>query len=236
MGKRRPVLVLCSLLLGIALGCGLTPEPTATPTAIPAPTATPTATLEPTTAPAVASGPTATPIPGWKKFEARGIEIWLPGSYEGGDPSQDLDVIVERLRALGPDFAQTAQAIEQNPSAFVLWAFDSHVGDSGLLTSVTVGTERIPSAITIEVYLDMLAKQLPSQFRVVEQGIVPLDYYQAGRALIEFSIKGVNGKQVMYVIKEGNTIWAVNYTTSADEFDQKLPTFEQSARTFRMRP
>jgi serine/threonine-protein kinase len=162
--------------------------------------------------------------------------MWLPESYEGGDPSQDLDVIVEKLRTLGPEFAQMAKMIEQNPSAFVFWAFDSDVGDSGFLINVNVSTERVPSAITLEAYLDALVGQLPSQFRVVERGTVSLDHYQAERVLIEASIMGVEIKQVIYVIKEGNAIWAVTFSTSADEFDRRLPTFEQSMRTFKLRP
>jgi len=185
---------------------------------------------------ATISQPTATPIPGWKKFEGGGAELWLPASYEGGDISEDLDVLVERLRALGPDFEQMAQMIEQNPSAFVILAFDSEVGDSGVLTNVSVAIEGVLSVVTLDSYLDAVIKQLPSQYRVVERVIVSLDHYQAGRIALEFTVMGVRGKQVTYVIKSGNTVWAVIYGTGADEFDQRLPTFERSIRTFAIQP
>ena len=51
---------------------------------------------EPTEPPAVVVDPAL--IPGWEKFEARGIEIQLPESFEGGDPSEDLDFLVEKIR------------------------------------------------------------------------------------------------------------------------------------------
>lgn len=231
-----------SLMIGLALfsvACGgpqtAPVPPTPTPTPIP-PRATSTPVPPTATPTPVPPTPTPTPIPGWEKFEARGIEMWLPESYEGGDPGQDLDVIVEKLRTLGPDFVQMAQMIEQNPSAFALWAFDSDVGDSGFLTNVNVVTERVLSAMTVETYSDMMVRQLPSQFRVVERGIVSLDHYQAERVLVETSIMGVEIKQVMYVIKEGNAIWIVNFSTGADEFERRLPAFEQSMRTFKIQP
>lgn len=175
-------------------------------------------------------------MPGWAKFEAGRIEIWLPESYEGGDPSQDLDLFVEEMKALGPDFAQAAEEIERDPSAFVFWAFDSDIGDSGFLTNVNIVTERVLSALTIETYLDAAIRQLPSEFNVVEQETVSLDHYQAGRVVMEISMMDVEAKQVMYIVKEGNVMWIVTFGTDLDEFDRRLPTFEQSIRTFKIHP
>lgn len=156
----------------------------------------------------------------------------MPESYEGGNLDEDIDVIVERLRNLGPDFEQMAQMIEQNPSMFVIWAFDSEVGDSGFLTNVAVTTEKVLSAITIDTYLDAALKQLPAQFQVVDRDIVSLEDHQAGRLIIEFTISGVVGKEVMYAVKDDNTMWVITCATGAEEFDQRLPVFEQSAFTF----
>ncbi len=173
-----------------------------------------------------------TPLPDWEKFSGRGAELWLPDSFEGGDLSQDLDTVIEGLEKLGPDFEQMANTIKQNPSMFVIWAFDSQVGDSGFLTNVNVTTEQALSTITIETYLDLATQQLPSQFKVLEREIVSLDRYEAGRVLLEFSVSGVQGKQLLYVIKPDKDVWAITYSTAAEEFDERLSTFEQSINTF----
>ena len=175
MNKRNRILLICLLSLSTALGCGQVA--TLQPTVTPQPAATPQ--------------PTATPIPGWAKFEGGGVEIWLPESYKGGDLEQDVAVIVAELENLGPDFEQMAKMIEQDPSMYVIWAFDSQVGDSGLLTNVAVTTEKVLSAITIDTYLDAALKQFPAQFQVVERDIVSLADHQAGRLVIEFTISGV---------------------------------------------
>jgi len=193
---------------------------------------TPTFTPDPTDTPLA----TPTPMPGWKKFTGKSIELWLPESYEGGDVKQDLEVIVESVRRLGPDFEQTAQMIEQNPALFALWAFDSEVGESGFLTNVNVGQERIFSAITIDIYLDVMVAKLPGAWRVTEREIVSLDRYQAGRIVTQFTVYGTSGKQLVYAIKHDNTMWIITYSTHTDEYDQRLPVFEQSARTFVIQP
>ena len=214
MRKRNRMMLICLLLLGTALGCGQAapPQPTAT------------------------SQPTATPIPGWEKFEGGGVELWLPESYRGGDLAEDLEVIVEILRRLGPDLEPVAQMIEQNPSMYVIWAFDSEIGDSGFLTNVAVTTEKVLSAVTLDTYLDAAAEQLPAQFQVIERDIITLVDYQAGRLVLEFAISGVSGKEVLYVVKDGNTMWAMTFATAAEEFDRRLPVFEQSALTFAIQP
>jgi len=185
---------------------------------------------------AATSQPTATPIPGWEKFECDGVELWLPESYEGVDLSEEVGVIIENLRRLGPDFEQMAQMIEQNPSMYVVWAFDSEVGDSGSLTNVAVTTEKVLSAVTIDTYLDAASKQLPAQFQVVERDIVSLGNYRAGRLVIEATISGVASKVLMYAVKDGNTMWLIVFATGAEEFDQRLSVFEQSALTFAIQP
>ena len=211
-----------------------TPEPT--PTETPEPTLTHTPTLEPTATPEPTPTETLTPIPGWEKFEGGGVELWLPESYEGGNPGEDIEVIVENLRSLGPDFEQLAQMMEQNPSWCIIWAVDSEVGDSGLLTNVNGTSEKVLSAVTIDTHIDAALKQLPAQFQVVERGIVSLGDYQAGRLVIEVTISGVAKKELVYVIKDGNTMWTITFATGAEEFDQRLPAFEQSVLTFAIQP
>ncbi len=214
MRKRNRMMLICLLLLGTAFGCGQAapPQPTAT------------------------APPTATPIPGWEKFEGGGVELWLPESYRGGDLAEDIEVIVEILRRLGPDYEQVAQMIEQNPSMYAIWVFDSEIGDSGFLTNVAVTTEKVLSAVTLDTYLDAVARQLPAQFQVIERDIITLVDYQAGRLVLEFVVSGLAGKEVLYVVKDGNTMWGITFATAAEEFDQRLPVFEQSALTFAVQP
>ncbi len=179
--------------------------------------------------------PPSTAIPGWTKFEGRDIELWLPDSYVGGNISEDSEVIVANLRQLGPDFEQTAQLIEQNPDMFVILAVDSEVGPSGFLTNVNVTTEKVLSAISIDTYLDAAEKQFPPQFQIVERDKVSVGEYEAGRLVVEFDLSGIFGKELLYVIKDGTTMWIITYATAMEEYKDRLPEFEQSANTFQVK-
>lgn len=207
MGRRNWLVIGCLVVLTMAVGCRQTE--------------TSLAVVE--------------PIPGWEKFEGRGIEFWLPESYEGGSPSEKLDVFVENVRALGPDFEKVARAIEKHPSAFVIMAVDSNVGPTGALTNVNVTTELLPSSFGLNAYLDRAIQHLPRQIRLIERKLVSLDAYQAGRLVLEFEAQNLHTKQIAYVIKDGSAVWVVTYTTGADEFDHRLAVFEQSIHTFKVR-
>jgi hypothetical protein len=211
MNKKNFLLVLCLLLPSLVIGCK---QPQ---------------TSQQTSSPFVG---TQTTIPGWKKFEGRGAQLQLPESYQGGDLSQNLDVVVQKLESLGPYYQQVAQSLKQNPSAFVLWAFDSKVSKSGVLSNVALATEPVGSTLTTDTYLDLLTKQLPSEYRVVERKQVTLDRYQAGQIVTEATMSGVTAKQIIYTIKQGSNIWIVVFSTSAEEFEQRLPSFQQSINTF----
>jgi hypothetical protein len=212
MNKKNFLLVLCLLLPSLGLGCKQ-PE-----------------TSQQTSSPFVRTQTTT--IPGWKKFEGRGAQLQLPESYSGGDLSQYLDVVVQKLESLGPYYQQIAQYLKQNPSAFVIWAFDSKVSKSGVLSNVALAAEPVGATVTIDTYLDVLTKQLPSEYRVVERKQVTLDRYQAGQIVTEATISGVTAKQIMYTIKQGSNMWIVAFSTSSEEFEQRRPTFEQSINTF----
>lgn len=211
MNKKNFLLVLCLLLPSLVIGCKQpqTSQQTSSPFA-----------------------GTQTTIPGWKKFEGRGAQLQLPESYNGGDLSQNLDVVVQKLESLGPYYQQVAQSLKQNSSVFALWAFDSKASKSGFLSNVAILTEPVGSTVTTDTYLDLVTKQLPSEFRVVERKQVTLDRYQAGQIVTEATMSGVTAKQIIYTIKQGSNMWAVTFTTSAEEFEQRLPSFQQSINTF----
>ena len=131
MNKKNFLLVLCLLLPSLVIGCK---QPQ---------------TSQQTSSPLVG---TQTTIPGWKKFEGRGAQLQLPESYNGGDLSQNLDVVVQKLESLGPYYQQVAQSLKQNPSAFALWAFDSKATKSGFLSNAAILTEPVGPTVTTDTY------------------------------------------------------------------------------------
>lgn len=210
-------------VLGVMLYQLFLAPPLAVEVAAP-PLATPTPTLT--------LLPAETAIPGWARYEGNGASLWLPERYVGGDLSKDLNPVLERLLALGPEYEEMAQAIQQNPGAMALWAFDPEVNDGGLLTNVNVVQEEGLPSVTAADYVDVLTEQLPADFSVTSRTAVSLDGYEGQQMVIESSLGGAEIVQMSYVVKEGDAIWAITYSTPADEYAGRLPTFERSVRTF----
>lgn len=176
----------------------------------------------------------AAPDASWKKFQAEGIEIQLPATFEGGRPtSQDIDAIAERLATLGADYEPMVQMLRKSPPPFVLWMFDANVGPSGAITNVNVGKEAMPSGVSIGAYLDATRAQLPSDARVSRREVVALERFpEAGRLVVEAQVLGTG--TVIYVLRHGSEIWIVGYTTHVTELEQRMPDFERSIATFRV--
>ncbi|ODH01285.1 hypothetical protein A4S05_29570 [Nostoc sp. KVJ20] len=164
---------------------------------------------------------------GWKKFEGSGAELWLPPSWEGADLYKSM----HKLGSYNPKFEHFAQQLQQNPSAFPIWAFDSIKGGSGFLTNVIVSNEQVNPTINLETYLQEESKKFPAQIRIVDMKTGSVEGYQVGRIITETSLAR-SGKQIYYIIKDGRTIWNVIFSTGADEFEQRLPIFEASLDTF----
>ena len=201
------------ILLGlISMSCSITPSSEPQPTFVP-----------------------ATPIPDWEKFEAEGVELWMPSIYVGGDVDNDLDVIIERGKSLGPKYKEMVDMLEKNSSAFILLIFDPYVGPSGGMTNVNVVKEKVLSTITIDKYLEALSSQFVSySFQVLEQSIVQLDNYPAGKLVIQSN--DLHVKEVMYVIKVKSTMWVTTYATGISEYSARRPVFEKSANTIKIFP
>lgn len=179
--------------------------------------------------------PTAAPIPGFRLLEGSGVALQLPESYDGGKAnSDDFKLVLERVKSLGSDFENIAKALEANPDLYLLWAFDSKVGPSGFLTNVNVTSEQVISAIGVETYAEAVRKQLPAQIEIQAQD----DLTVAGQPAIRLIsvMEQFNAQQSMYMLKRGNRIYIVTYSTGIDEFEPRLKQFEQSIQTFTVTP
>ncbi|NJN65777.1 MAG: peptidylprolyl isomerase [Chloroflexaceae bacterium] len=171
------------------------------------------------------------PGPGWSRYEGNQLFMWLPESYQGGNLEEDLDLIVENIRSAGTDFEPMARMIEQNPSAFQFYAFDSNIGTSGFMTNVNVVSERVPTSMTVETYLDAATGQFPEAFQVVEKGVTSTERYETvGRLVIASSINEVEMKQVQYAIKAGSMMYVVTHSTSPANMKNACPPSNRASR------
>jgi hypothetical protein len=220
--------------------------PVATPTTLPplTPTAapSPTNTATPTSAPTMTLTPTRLPIPtlalppGWKKIESAQIELAVADSFVGGDPIKEKDAIHKTLRAWGSEYVGLIKWLEQNPTAFALYAIDSKMGSSGFVTTVSVTVNQIVSTSAGDTLQGGVKQQLREKYTALDRRNVILGYYAAERMVTDSATSSARMRQLVYTVKSLNTAWVVAYSTSESEFFARLPAFEQSIQTLRFKP
>ena len=186
-------------------GFGLSRAPENTFVVPPAPTLVITATPPPLTE-------TPTPVPyeqlipdGWKQFKTELVEIWLPSSFKVAEKE--------------PDEEMAASAANSSSSLYRMRVSVSYVplvGDS------------------LDEHLDAGLSQVDPQARLVERRKVSLNSTEAVRMMFEMRVETVDVNLLVYVMQDGGTVWFVLYVAQINEFYEKLPTFEQSIKTFRI--
>ena len=173
----------------------------------------------------------------WQTFKAPGLELSLPEDYRGGSPNTTgLQTLIKGIRSLGADYEKIASMVEQNPKTFLLIAVDPKPDVSGGITNVVVSAVEVPETVTVDAYLDAAMKSLPSPMRTIERKTVQVGQKPAGRLVTEVSVPSSTQadalRQLIYVIKEGTTLWTVAYSTRAGDYQQRLAMFEQSIASF----
>jgi hypothetical protein len=178
---------------------------------------TPTPFMMPTLA--LTGTPTAVPydllIPdGWVQFKTGLVEIWLPAEFKQADPGTFLD---------SPDLAM--------PELFMREATSS----SSLYQMLVMISYEPLTADSLDVYLDTEIAKLPSSIRVAEKRKVLVNSTEVTRFVFETRTQNqIDVNDMAYVFLDGSTVWYVEYVAQINEFYEKLSTFEQSVKTFRI--
>ncbi|PSB26997.1 hypothetical protein [Stenomitos frigidus] len=176
----------------------------------------------------------------WQTFKAPGVELALPENYRGGSPNTTgLQTLIKGIRSLGTDYEQIASMVEQNPSTFLLIAVDPKPDRTGGVTNVVVSAVKVPETVTVEAYIDAAVQSLPTPLRTIERKTVQVGQNPAGRLVTEASLPSSTAqadamRQLIYVIKQGTTLWTVAYSTRAGDYQQRLAMFEQSIQSFKV--
>lgn len=178
----------------------------------PLPTVAPQMTSTPYVLPTITPTLTLTPVPyealipeGWTQHKTELLEIWLPANFKKAQKDAD-----EELRL-----------IASNPRI------------SPYKMTVILGYQPLGTG-TVDTYIDNQILKADSTVRVVERRKVSLNGTDAVRMVLEARLDAVDTNELAYLIQDGGTVWIVYYVAQINEFYEMLPTFEQSAKTFRI--
>lgn len=179
--------------------------------------------------------PTVTPIPNWYRLSNEGFEIWLPESFIGGT-SVDFALVAQRMTEMGPDFEKHANslknALETGKTSLIVFASDKNRGNTGLFTNLIVSKEMVPEDVSVEKYVEKVGSRLTEPYKVVKTTVLPSARYPTGVLIANANFPQIGEtSQVMYVIKNGDAVWQLVFSTPGNEFQERLPIFEKIVNT-----
>ena len=215
MMKKVRLILSCVLLLSSIIACS------------PTPTESSNQSNETPTTPVV--------IPtGWKNFIGNGVSLSLPSQYEGGNPGTDIEQLQSKLEAVNPSYTERIEPIKQRTKTIALIAFDPQKSETETITNVSVIQEKLPENTDSKTVINDALEKISLVYEIVETKDVAVNNYQAKRIIAEADSQGILIKPLLYLLVDNDTLWLVTYTTTATEFEQRLPNFEQSVKTFRV--
>ena len=209
------------------------------PTITPRPSATPVMTATPL--------PEAGAIPGWNKFEfaESKASLWLPDTFQGGDPVAYAEIVMMTVETYSQDAAfveSVKNLLDENPD-IRFFGFDVDAVTSARSAFAAPEQVHLGPALTLADYLDEYkTTALAEGDRLVGEEVVAMDHFEAGRLLIEFKVPLDEQdqyrfmKKVVYLVQVDDTIWNISYLTDRDDFPAYWPLIQESINTFRFYP
>lgn len=205
------------------------------------PTAEPP-TLTPSATPFVKS----TPIPEWNRFEFddEKAEIWLPSSYQGGDPLAYADIVDMTIEVFIKDerYIDYAKGLISDPE-ITFFAFDSD--PSVIWHSIQAYKESLAttSEFNMEEYINLKMEGFSDRaIRVTNQYLTDLDYYSdVGVLIFEEHNEIAEGeiyllKFYIFAIRIEDQVWNLVYQIPRDDAASYQDTIFNSARSFYLQP
>jgi serine/threonine-protein kinase len=178
-------------------------------------------------------GSPAVSVPGWTTFTGNGVELMLPPSYEGGDPTALAQGLVDLLDDV-PEYASIAEAIRQSPTGYRVLTMDRS-NDS--IVAVTV--RDVPAELSMAEYVDAIGAAIVEQVpgtSIIQKGVIPFRDGEASWLLLEFTSGDAVSWQLSYGVRQGAQLWNFNYGAAREDYPQLQPIFDQSLQTVQLLP
>lgn len=172
--------------------------------------------------------------PEFKKLYGDGVTIYLPPSYEGGNPQRELEKIASNLEKAGSEHREISEALRKTKNRVALTAFDQDSGEQGgYMTNVNVSFREALPGTSLPVFMETLLLSLEQQgYQIEAQKEVNLNGEAVKRLEVELVLGQAAITQLVYVFRGEDGFWLVTYATPTEEFRDRVADFEESVATF----
>ncbi|MCW6038888.1 hypothetical protein K4A83_21870 [Spirulina subsalsa FACHB-351] len=169
------------------------------------------------------------------EIQSRSIRLFLPPSYEGGNPEDDLETVASQLEGAGAKYRDLSQALRESQQIVHLLAFDTAESTQGFVTTVNVTAPTTLPGTTIEKLTDAVVENFRRlDYEVTEQELQLINERLVGRIVVQIRTRTKEITQLVYTLEENDRFWIVTYSTPRNEFRERFSDFEQSIASFQV--
>ncbi len=148
---------------------------------------------------------------GWIQITSGKAEFWVPASFMKQDPGEDLLSLVEK------------STVNQD-----------------VKTEISLSKESVPG-MDLDTYVDENLDNFPDfslymNTTILEKKDFKDEAYEIKRIRVEYILLNVPVEHAYYIVKDGDTFWAITCATYLKDFMTWLSDFDKVARTFRVNP
>ena len=166
---------------------------------------------------------------GWAEYSNSRVSVWMPEYFRLVEPSA-IELFIQQLDYFIPNVGMHRQG------SSILGVFNPFPGDSPTAANVMIVPYDLNCNRTMTVFLEERIKAIADDalyMVVTDSDVFTVDNYQVGRYFVDNFINQQYEQQVVYLVKDGLTLYEIYYTAYAGLFDEWLPIFERSFLTFR---
>lgn len=161
-------------------------------------------------------------------MKGNGVSLGLPQGYMGGNPAENLEVLITKMEEINPIVSSRLKLIKQQDLKVInLLAFDSNIKGDNFVDNVNIVSQENKDNLSLEDYISQQDQSGILKDFTLEK-ITLKENQIAEKIIANFPLENTTLKQVYYILENNGKFYTVTYTTSAEKFNELLPVFEQS--------
>ena len=240
--KKYPIIWMIIILSLAALACRipflgkLLEKPMISSKSLPTDTAVPQITAS-VTATEAASEPTITEQskdvpPATALYQANGVELTLPDTFQLGDVDSSLDTLMDSLPSEAQPYEQMLlDFYAENKDDIILWAYDTENPTRNYTNLLIIRNEAL-AGIPLSMLTTFASALFDDALESVLNETITLGERETLRLVTNAQVNEDGNSQVIYLFQESGVLWILGFFTNQEDIESQMLTFDDAVSSF----
>ena len=165
-------------------------------------------------------------------YEANGVELTLPASFQLGDVERNLEALFDSLPPEAQPYEQMMRDFySDNQDDIVLWAYDAENANQEYTNLLIIRNEAF-AALPLSMITIITDTFVDEALEGLLQETVTLGGRETLRLLTTAQVNDDANAQVIYFFKEADVLWMMGFFTNKADIDSQLMVFDAAVASF----